>query len=344
MKKNKLSYREISSLCLELALFLHSGSSAGAAFAYIAASENDKKLAKIYADMGMRLDGGEPLFAVAAASGLFPDDVAAMLKIASETGKSEETLRSLSSYYDRLDTRDRQLRSAVLYPSILLAVMAAVVVLLLVFVLPIFADVYASFGASLTGFSGFLLSLGEILSDGIFVVCAVFFLAIVFLVLFSASETFRAKITGFGGKSARGISKKINTARFASALAMALSSGLSLDEAVLRAGEILSEREQENIRICADKLSGTGAVDKAFCETGLLPAPEARLLALGVSGGGLDAVADEIARRLDLAADDAMERSISRAEPIMVIVSSLLIGAILLSVMIPLANIMSAIG
>ena len=69
-----------------------------------------------------------------------------------------------------------------------------------------------------------------------------------------------------------------------------------------------------------------------------------RLLALGVRGGTADTVMEEIARRLAREGNDALSRKVAQVEPALVLVTSLLVGAILLSVMLPLMNIMAAIG
>ena len=73
----------------------------------------------------------------------------------------EEALRSLSTYYEERSRMDRRVRSALLYPAVMLALMLVVITVLLVRVLPIFNDVYASLGGSLTGVAGGLLAIGR---------------------------------------------------------------------------------------------------------------------------------------------------------------------------------------
>jgi len=82
----------------------------------------------------------------------------------------------------------------------------------------------------------------------------------------------------------------------------------------------------------------------ALHESGLLPAAECRLLAIGFKSGNSEAVADEITRRLDKDAKEAVSRRTGMIEPAMVIITSVLIGLILLTVMLPLTHIMSSIG
>ena len=69
-----------------------------------------------------------------------------------------------------------------------------------------------------------------------------------------------------------------------------------------------------------------------------------RLLALGLRSGTGDTVMEEIARRLTLESQEALEAKVARVEPALVLVTSVMVGVILLSVMLPLMHIMTAIG
>lgn len=68
------------------------------------------------------------------------------------------------------------------------------------------------------------------------------------------------------------------------------------------------------------------------------------MLELGLRGGTGDQVMEEIAGRLSEEASQTLEQRVAQVEPAMVLAASLLVGIILLSVMLPLMHIMSAIG
>ena len=93
--------------------------------------------------------------------GGFPAYVSGMIRVGEQTGHTEEALQSLAQYYREREERDQQLRNALSYPAILMVLMAAVILVLLVKVLPVFDGVYASLGSRLTGFAGVLLQAGE---------------------------------------------------------------------------------------------------------------------------------------------------------------------------------------
>ena len=135
-------------------------------------------------------------------------------------------------------------------------------------------------------------------------------------------------------------------ARFAQALAMGLRSGLPLEEAVDVCASLLRDTPSaaDRCRMCANRLAEGGELAETLQESGMLPPAVCRLLTLGIRSGTGDTVMDDIARRLSIEANQALERKVAQVEPTLVLVTSLLVGAILLSVMLPLMNIMTAIG
>lgn len=347
MKTPRLSHDEISTLCLELALFLHAGADSGSALMLLSEETEDPRLKASLGDMIRKMDEGKPLSQAMEFSGLFPRDVWATVRVGEQTGRSEESLRALSRYYDRRARVDRQTRSALLYPSILLLIMLTVIVVLLTKVLPMFSDVYATLGGQLTGLAGGLLRLGRFLSSILPVLFVILGILALLLVIFSMSQSLRDRLLRLWQRqSDRGVARKMADARFAFALSMGMSSGLPAEEAVEAAGLSASESPAgaERIRRCLDILSEGGSLSAGLKAGELLPSAERRLLELGLAGGSGEAAMEEVARRLDEAAEDALEAALNRVEPAMVVVTSLLVGAILLSVMLPLANIMASIG
>jgi len=101
---------------------------------------------------------------------------------------------------------------------------------------------------------------------------------------------------------------------------------------------------EKNCQSCITLLSNGKSLPDALCESGCLPKYAASMLGVGIKGGCGDKVMEELAARLSDEAAELLEGQIAMIEPLMVTFSSVLIGILLLSVMLPLVNIMSAIG
>lgn len=348
MSERKLSNGEISAFCLGLSLLIHSGVGVGDGLALLADEETDPDQHKLLSELADKADNGVSLADAVKESGKFPDYVCGLLNVGEQSGRTEEALSALSRYYEDRAKLDHQVKAALLYPSILLIIMLAVIAVLLIKVLPVFNEVYSYLGASLTGIAGGLLALGQALDAAMPVLCVILGVLVLFLILFAAVPSFREKLTSLWRRKMgdRGVSKKINTACFAQSLSMGLSSGLPLEEALSLAGSLLDGVPAAKARCddCKARLESGESLSAAMKASGALPSAECRILELGLKSGTGDSAMEQIARRLSEESDIALEESVARVEPALVMVTSVLVGVILLAVMLPLMNIMTAIG
>lgn len=339
----RISNEEIASLCLELSLLLHAGVSTGDALSLLAEEGQSKDMLTNMAD---RVDSGETLSTALRESGGFPLYVCGLVEVGERTGRTEEALAALSRYYESRVRLARRVRSALLYPAVMLALMLVVIGVLLVQVLPIFDDVYASLGGRLTGVAAGLLALGQWLSRAMPVLFVLLALVAALVLLFTMAPSFRGALTGWWqkGHGDKGVSRKLNNARLAQALAMGMASGLPVDEAVSLAAGLMEGGAKKRCESCQKRLEEGENLGNALKQSGLLPARQSRLLELGQRSGAGDATMEKIAQDLNEEGEAALDALVSRVEPALVLVCSVLVGLILLSVMLPLMHIMSAIG
>lgn len=342
-----LTDQETALFCRALAVQLHAGISLADGIYLLAQDETGRKQAG-FQQMAAGLDSGMSFSDVLEEAACLPEYVCAMVQIGQQTGKLEQTLHGLGDYYEQRSRQKRQIRQALAYPGMVFVLMLVVVTVLLVKVLPIFDGVYGSLGSRLTGVAAGLLRLGQLLKAAMPALLAVLGTGAVVAILYWKAVRFREAVNGWVQKhfGDRGIGRKFNNARFAQALAMGLSSGLTLEESLELAENLLKPvpAAAERCRECARQLAAGADLAEAMRVAQLLPPAESRLLTLGQRAGNGDRVMEEIARRLSGQAEDALEDAVSKIEPAIVLVASLLVGLILLSVMLPLINIMSTIG
>ena len=341
--KHLISNDDIASLCLELSLLLHAGVSTGDALSLLA-EEGDR--GGVLKAMAEQVDSGETLSAALRESGAFPTYVCGLVEVGERTGRTEEALSALSRYYEDRVRLARRVRSALLYPAVMLALMLVVIGVLLVKVLPIFDDVYASLGGRLTGVAAGLLTLGRWLEGAMPVLFAVLVVVAAAVLLFTLAQPLRQRVLSLWQRSRgdSGVSRKLNNARLAQALAMGMASGLPVDEAVALSASLMEGGAKVRCQSCRQKLEEGGSLGQALKDSGLLPPRQSRLLELGQRSGAGDASMEKIARDLSEEGEAALDALVGRVEPALVLVCSVLVGLILLSVMLPLMHIMSAIG
>lgn len=347
MKQIKLKYDDIGALCGGLGYLIRAGIGGADALALMAQDETNPAHREMLQGMKNLADGGAPLSAAFAAAECFPAYVCSLLAVGERVGRLEESLKALASYYDARARMSRRLKGELLYPALLLTVLLVVMVVLLVCVLPVFNEVYAQMGSGLTGLAGSLLGVGIALRRSMPVLLAVLVLVLVLVSVLWKNEKIRKKCADLlrrhlGG----GLSASILTARFAQALAMGMSSGLTQEEAVELAASLAEGTPAFQVKcdLCLHLLEQGRSLPQALKETELIPHAQCRLLEAGLRGGCAEQVIEQTAQRLMEDSEAAVERRVGWIEPILVIFCCVLIGMVLLSVMLPLMHIMTAIG
>ena len=357
--KTKLSNEELSTLCWELSQLFKAGEHTEDALRLLA-RESDASSAALLESMAKQVEAIQsdknapmaekeaPLAASMEAAGCFPAYVSGLVRVGEKSRKDVDVLEALSEYYENQARMDRRVRSALLYPAVMLAVMLIVIGVLLVRVLPIFDDVYASLGGRLTGVAGGLLALGRWLDKAMPVLWVLMVLVVVFLVLFAAAPGFRHKLTGMWRSSHgdKGVSRKINNAQMVQAISTAITGSLSPEKALEMAASLMAEVPAAKARCeeCLQRWSQDKSMSQAMLDSGLISSRQCRMLAVGEHTRKDADTLPRIARELHDESESALEHTVSRVEPALVLICSLLVGLILLSVMLPLMHIMSAIG
>ena len=342
-----LSYEDTAAFCRSLATLSHAGVSSADSLYLMADDAADEKEKQLLKDMASDADFGMTQSEAVRKCGEFPDFVPSMMAVGERTGHVEETMDSLADYYEGRMRLDGQLKSALLYPSILLLVMLAVLVVLLAYVLPVFSDVYARLGTGFSGFAGGLLSLGGVLSRAMPVLCVILGILVAFLLVFALSERFRTafirKLSTMTGE--KGVARARSSATFMQALSLGVSSGLPTDEAVTLAGTLMdTPGAQARAKECEDLLLDGSTLAEALRKTDFVSASEARILSAAYRSGAGDRALEHASETASEQSEEAMQKLLGRVEPAMVLTGAILVGLILLSVMLPLLHIMSAIG
>jgi type IV pilus assembly protein PilC len=287
-----------------------------------------------------QLSFGETLSVSLRKAEAFPDYMNDMVEVGEKTGKLDDTLLNLSRYYDRQLTIAKSIRGAVTYPAMLLCVLVLVLVVFVVKILPIFSDVYAQLNQEMSGVAKVALDFGKFLSAQWIPIVAVIAAAVILAVVFRAGFKRLLSKLFMGGK----LGASMVAARFSSILAMTLASGMDPDEALHMAARLTEDKvSAEKIEAASKEASAGTSFAQCVADTGIFPVLYNRMMSIGVRTGSSDTVMEEIATRTGDEATDRLEAFIGKIEPTLVIIMSLLVGVLLLSVMLPLAGIMSAI-
>lgn len=346
--KQSIPSEDISLFSRQLALVADSDISLQAGLAIIGEKSDNRQIKKICQDVIKTLNQGISFYDSikgyeAKLGSLFIE----MAGIGERSGNLPKMLERVSDSIDKDNETRQKLRSAVVYPSILSVLMLAVIVLLLVYVLPMFDEILASLGGEMPGITKGIMEFGFFLSDNIlWIVLAVALLILLYVII---KITEKGRIWTDHMKLRMPITRKIESAnvaaRFSRNLSMLLKSGMNLTLSVEMLKAITYNKYIANKLNHVIGMLGKGIKpDVAFEELKLFPSLLVKLFSVANETGHMDVMLDKAANLMEKSGDEAMERLTTVLEPLLIIILSLLVGFILISVILPVTGIMNAIG
>ena len=323
-QQGKLTNLEIASFCSEMAMILKSGISSLEGVDLLredAQTKAEKELLdEIYQSV---MDTGR-LDQALEETKVFPEYLIRMTQIGEETGTLDEVMESLAEHYDREEAIRRSVRSAISYPLLMIGMMLVIIIILMTKVMPVFDQVFRQFGQEMTGFSRGILLAGNALSR----YSAVF--AVLLAVIVCAFS--------------RELKDKLSACRFAGGMSLALKSGLTPEQGMEFSENLIEDDDfRKKVAECkADMENGTD-IAEALVKAGIFTGVYARMTSIAGKAGMMDEMMGRIADECEEEVDEKLSSMIAVLEPTLVIILSVIVGTILLSVMLPLLEIMSGL-
>ena len=339
-KDRGLTPIELSGFCSEIALMLGAGMPLYAGMEALEKTYEQDAHADLYHKVSETLTQTGSLRDALEETHAFPTYLVEMCGIGERTGHLEDVMQGLSAYYER-ESRIRQaVRGAVTYPLVLSVMMVLILMVLILKVMPVFRRVLGSMGVAMTATGSMMMNVGTVIGWVVLVLVLVFALAALICVLLLKSGKREQVLAGL--KKAfpplRRLSMRLASSRAASVLAMMLSSGFPLEQALEMVPLVLPDAEAAGeIGKIREKM-GEGVTGSAMFDE-----IHRQMLRMGIAAGREDQVMSKIAQTYEQQVEEGISGLVSVIEPTMVAALSIVIGAVLLSVMMPMAGIISSI-
>ncbi len=343
-RKLRLSNEELSVLCEQVALVLRAGLPVHDGVEALSENYKGTRFEKGFNTLTITVMETGSLTTGFKEAGLFPDYLISMTEIGEKTGELDSVMEELSAYYEREAANRRSIKSALFYPLLLIVMMALIISVLVTQVLPIFENVYGSFDSgSSAGWMNIAVTFGKVtlITAGVLLLLVIILLVVI--KLDGSQKVLQWLQNAF--KPLRRLEQKLSAARFASTLGMMLRSGFPLEESMeLIENLFTNKRLRQRVNQCRQKMDEGISFPDAVGETGIFEPLHCRMISVGFRAGQTDRVMSKLAVLYDEEVNTQIGHLVSIIEPTLVALMSVIIGAILMSVMLPLLSIMSSIG
>jgi len=276
------------------------------------------------------------------------DSLFVNLVAAGEVGGILDTiLNRLAAYIEKAEALKGKVKSAMVYPSTIVGVAVAVTAILLVFVVPMFREMFASSGTALPLPTQVLVNVSDIIKNYIIYIILVAIGFAVGFVYFYRTPFGRARVADILLKVpiCGPLGRKGAVARVTRPLGTMISSGVpildALDITARTAGNKTVERE---VLFTRSGISEGKTLAEPMSQCKVFPPMVVQMVAVGEATGNMDAMLNKIADFYDQEVDEAVSALTSLLEPMLMVFLGVFVGGIVIALYLPIFNMADTLG
>ncbi len=274
---------------------------------------------------------------------VFDDLYCNLIGSGEQSGSLDIMLRRIAEYEEKVIKLRSQVRQAMVYPVAIMCFAVLVVIFMMWKVIPIFANIFNEMGAKLPALTAFILALSHFIAGNILFIFLGFVGLIVGFRFFRRTDqgrhvTDRAmlRIPLFGS-----LMNKVGISRMTRTLSTLLSGGVAMLESLkitsATSGNVIMEETVMEVR---RQVSEGRTLSDSFKDTGRFPFLLTQMVSVGEATGTLDEMLSKLADFYDQEVDATVSTLLSVLEPIMMIIVGGLVGTIVVSLYLPIFNLM----
>jgi len=301
--------------------------------------QRDKFLLQLLENVRERVKGGELLSDSFAAQQVFPKMYTTTLMAGEKSGSMEEVLARYIQYQRMVQTFRKKLLVSLVYPALLVSVVTVMLIFLITYVVPKFADLFNNLGADLPAITVFMLAIGLNAQKYGWMVLVAAVVAVFLLLRWKRSDKGAERIDRFllSLPLIGEIRLKYQVANFSRILGTLLQGGLPLVPAMQTAGESMSSRQMLNgVTAAAERVKEGQTLAHSLEKQKLFPDLAVEMLEVGESTGALPAMLSSVAEFYEEDVQTALSAAMALIEPLILIVMAVFVGGILISLYMPI--------
>ncbi|TFD11252.1 type II secretion system F family protein [Cryobacterium sp. TMT1-2-2] len=342
-----VSLKDLAIMSRQFATMISAGLSLLRALRILTEQTESKPLAAVLTLVRDDVEAGQSISEALAQHPLaFPPIMVNMVRAGETGGFLDRALDSIAENFEKEVKLRGTIKSAMTYPVIVLSMSVAAVAIMLIFIVPIFQDMFAGLGGALPLPTQLLVSMSESM---IYIVPIGLIAGIAFALWWRRNkhtdpvrrvlDPLRLKVPVFGP-----LQKKISVARFSRNFANMLGAGVPILQALKIVGETSGNWAIENaLTQVAEGVRRGQSISEPLQEHAIFPAMVTQMIAVGEDAGTLELMLDKIADFYDQEVQAATEQLTAMIEPLLIAFLGVVIGGMVVALYLPIFSIASMI-
>ena len=336
----KVKPKEVSLFTRQFATMIDAGLPIVQCLNILTEQSESKLLRRTIRTIQQDVEGGSTLAdALAKHPKIFDDLYVNMVQAGEAGGVLNTILNRVALFIEKASKLKRKVKGAMIYPTSILGVAVLVTAILLIFVIPVFAELYGSMGKALPAPTQITINISN------------WFVANWYYMLFGLVGIFVAIRTYYQTEQGRmnidrimlrlpvvgDLLRKVAVARFSQNMAILLSSGVPiLDGLAITARTVGNKVVEKAIMDARVSISQGKTVAEPLRESKIFPPMVCQMVAVGENTGGLDGMLRKVAELYEEEVDDAVANLTALMEPMIMVVLGVVLGGLVISMYLPI--------
>jgi len=338
---SKITPGDIAIFSRQLATMLAAGIPLVQAFEIVGSGHENASMQKLILSIKGDVEGGSALAEALAKHPIYFDDLFVNLVEAGEqAGALETLLDKVATYKEKTEAIKKKIKKALTYPAAVLVVAFVVTIILLIFVIPAFEDLFQGFGADLPAFTRLVIDMSQFVRDQGWILAIAAGIAVYSFFYFKKRSrpmrhfldraALRTPVIG-------PILQKASIARYARTLSTMFSAGVPLVEALESvAGATGNIVYETGVLRMKDEVATGQRLQQAMENTDLFPNMVIQMIAVGEESGSLDEMSAKVADFYEEDVDNAVDNLSSLLEPLIMAILGVLVGGLVIAMYLPI--------
>ena len=344
----KVGDRDLAVVTRQLATMIDAGLPLVQCLDILAQQQEKKIFQKALHDIRMAVEGGATFSAsLKRHPKIFSTLYTNMVEAGEAGGILDTILNRLAAYIEKAMALKKRVKTAMFYPSTIVAVAVVVVIFLLIYVIPTFEQLFEGFGATLPLPTVIVLEASRLVRAYILVMLAGLVAAVVGLRFYYrtpggklAIDRLLLRLPVFGP-----LIRKVAVAKFTRTLGTLVSSGVSILEGLDITARTAGNKVVEEAVLKARTTIAQGkTIAEPLQASGVFPLMVVQMIAVGEQTGALDRMLNKIADFYDEEVDVAVAGLTALLEPLLVIFLGVIIGGVVIAMYLPIFKLISVVG
>ncbi|MGD8999181.1 MAG: type II secretion system F family protein [Granulosicoccaceae bacterium] len=341
--RRHVAQKEVGRFTRDLVTLLRAGVPLERSLEMLAELSEERETTELLNRLLEDVRGGAALSdAMEAQHGVFNPFYVNMVRAAEAGGALEAVLGRLAEFIEQYNTLKSNVKTALIYPGILITITVLSLIVLMTYVVPQFSALFEEMGQELPLMTRIVIGTGEALQASWWIIVALLIAAWFYLRYLLARPAFRKQWDRWvlGLPLAGDLIVKIEVSVFARTLGTLLASGVPLLTALAIVKDTLTNHElREALGLVSESARRGQGLAGPIMQTGRFPKLAAHLIRVGEESGNLDTTLSRLAEIYDAEVRTTIQRILSLLEPVLIIGLGFIIGGIIMSILVAILSV-----